>query len=133
MQLYLGIIEDTEPYSDIFKTIRKSCIYSHFIFRTLTHLESEASSRACRTCKITRHIQSPNIYRTLCKRFQGYLRVFRDTDPYSPYSPVWTRGKGAGLSFFFLKNNLILEKKVLDCVYYWFRLSIKNVGLSVIL
>ena len=111
MQAYLGIIEDTEPYSDIFKTIRKSCIYSHFIFRTLTHLESEASSRACRTCKITRHIQSPNIYRTLCKRFQGYLRVFRDTDPYSPILTGVNYGKGGRPLLLFFENQR--KKKIL--------------------
>ena len=44
-------------------------IYIFAIFKTLTYSKLEASSKACRTCEMIRHIQSPDIFRTLLKHF----------------------------------------------------------------
>ena len=54
------------------------------IFRTLTHLECKASSKACWTSKMIRHIQSPGIVRIVYFRhFQGYLRdIKEETSPF---------------------------------------------------
>ena len=85
VQAYWGILRHiqallrhTELYSDIFRTPSNPCIYNHAVFRTLTHLEPEASSKGCQICKMTRHDQSPGIVRTLCNHFQGCLGIFRD-------------------------------------------------------
>ena len=41
------------------------------IFKTLAHLEPQASSKACQTCKMVRHIQSPDIVRTTYSSFEN--------------------------------------------------------------
>ena len=58
------ITEACEP-SDICRTLCNPCIYNRAIFGTLAHLELEASSKACQTCKLIRYIQSPGIVRTV--------------------------------------------------------------------
>ena len=68
-----ALLRHIEPYSDIFRTLCNPSIYNRVIFRTLI---PEASSKACRTCKITWHIQSLGIVGTLRKHFQGYLGIF---------------------------------------------------------
>ena len=65
IEVYLGIIE---AYGAIVRNIRNNLS----IFRTLAYLEAEASSKACRTCKMMMHIQSPGIVRTI------YSSVFKD-------------------------------------------------------
>ena len=74
-----GILRDTEalllfiePYSDIQRTLCNPSIYSHAIFRNLAYLKREVSPKACWTCKMIRHIQSPSIVRTV------YLSIFND-------------------------------------------------------
>ena len=43
----------------------------------MAYLEPKASSKACRTCKMIMHIQSPNIVKTV------HLNIFKDIDAYS--------------------------------------------------
>ena len=79
---------------------------NHAIFRTLTHLEVEASSKACWTCKIIRHIQIPAIVRTVYSRISkdilGFLGIVRDIDAYSATltGAQLVRGGRPPLSFF---------------------------------
>ena len=98
--------------SDIFRTLCNPCIYNGATFRTLTHIEPEASSYACWTCKMTRCVQSLGIVRTLYKHFQGYFGVFRGIDTYSSTLTGMKLGgwRGAGLPCPFLK----IEKKCSD-------------------
>ena len=78
-----ALLRHIEPDSDRFRTLCNRCIYNRVIFRTLTHLEPEAFPKTCRTCKMTRHIQSLVTVRKLCKHFEGYLGIFRNIDAYS--------------------------------------------------
>ena len=59
-------LRHTEPYSDIFRSLCSACIYNHVIFRTLAHSQPKASSKACQTYKMIRHIHSPGIVRKIC-------------------------------------------------------------------
>ena len=88
----LALLRHIEPYSDIFRTLCKPCIYNRAIFRTLAYSELKASSKACRTFKMIRHIQSPGIEQFF-NYFQRYLGIFRDIDACS-----------ATLTLFFLQN-----------------------------
>ena len=72
-----------EPQSERFGTLRNPWIYNRAIFRTLAYLEPDASTKACRTCKIIMHIYGPDIVRSLFKHFQGYLGVLRHTHVHS--------------------------------------------------
>ena len=107
-------------YSEIFGNIRNPCIYNRAIFRTLAYLEPKASSKACRTCKMIMHIQSPGIVRTI------YSSIFKDIYAYSEililryiFSHIHRRsvnGERGGLPCPFLKikkSVLILERKAL--------------------
>ena len=58
-------------------------MYNRAIFRTLAYVKLDASSKACRTCKMIMHLQSPTIVRSLFEHFQGYLGIFTDIDAYS--------------------------------------------------
>ena len=82
MRQIQALLKHTEPYSDIVR-IYSPCIKNSAIFRTLAHLDSEASLKTCQTCKMIRHIQGPGIISNLPKPFQGYLGIFRDIDAYS--------------------------------------------------
>ena len=42
-----ALLRHIEPYSDIFRNTSNPCIFDRAIFRTLTHLEIEASAKAC--------------------------------------------------------------------------------------
>ena len=100
-----------EPYSDIFRTLCNPCIYNRPIFRTLSHVEPEVSSKVCRTCKMIRLIQSPGIvrivYSSIFKDIQEYLR---DTDAYSTtFIVAQLGGTGRGLRCLFLE----IEKSAL--------------------
>ena len=60
------------------------------MLRALVHLESKATSKACQTCNMIRHNQSPStvgtLYSSILKDIQGYseyLQIFRDIDAYS--------------------------------------------------
>ena len=66
VQALWGTLRDTEPYSDIFRSLCSPCMYNHVIFRTLAHSGPKASSKACQTYKMIRHIQSPGIVRKIC-------------------------------------------------------------------
>ena len=80
-QAYWGILRHIKVYSGIIELygviIRHSrnsayrCKYQRVIFRTLTYLEREASSKYCWTCKMIMNIQSPSIVKTV------YLSIFR--------------------------------------------------------
>ena len=59
-------LRHTEPYSGIFRSLCSTCIYNHVIFRTLAHSRPKASSKACQTYKMIRHIHSPGIVRKIC-------------------------------------------------------------------
>ena len=37
------------------------CICDYAIFKTLAYLETETSSKACQTCRMIKHIESPGI------------------------------------------------------------------------
>ena len=121
VQAYWGILRHiqallrhTELYSDIFRTPSNPCIYNHVVFRTLTHLEPEASSKGCQICKMTRHDQSPGIVRTLCNHFQGCLGIFRDNSCIFVFM-----GGGGGrsfLSFFEIREKNFRKLKTFDCV-----------------
>ena len=114
IQAYSGIVK---KYWAIFRTLCNPCIYNRVIFRIMSHLEHETSSKAFRTCKMTKHIQSPGIVRSLSKHLQGYLEIFRDSHAYwSTLKGVQLGRRGADLSCPFLKmekNALIWEKKFL--------------------
>ena len=62
---------------------------------------------------MTRQIQSPGIVRTLCKHFQGYLVIFKDTDAYSST----------------LTGMHLRAEKSPDSVHLWVKLFIQNVVL----
>ena len=78
VQAYCTILRQSEAYSGIIETYedligawRNCCIYNHSIFRTLAYLKPEASSKACRTCKMIMHIHTP-LHRTV------YSSIFKD-------------------------------------------------------
>ena len=122
-----ALLRDIEPLSNTFKTLCNTCTYSCTIFRTLTHLELEASSKACRICKITRHIQSSGKVKILCKYFQGHLGIFRDIDAYSSTLTDVQLGGGGRSSLSFLENRKKYSdfgKEGPDCVHPWVKLSI---------
>ena len=74
-----------EPYLDI---SCNPCIYNHGIFRTLAHLENEGYSKACRTCKMTKHFQRTDIarivYSSIFKDIEGYWCIFSHTHRRTP-------------------------------------------------
>ena len=54
-QSYLG-------NSAIFSHVQGNCLAQlSCIFKTLAYLETETSSKACQTCRMTKHIESPGI------------------------------------------------------------------------
>ena len=107
---YQGILSHFQAYSEFCVNLS---IYNCSIFWTYAHLESETSSKTCRTCKMIRHIQNPGIIKTLFKHFKRYLWIFGDIDVHSGTIRRATRREGGGLPWFFLriKKHPILEKK----------------------
>ena len=82
VQAYCTILRQSEAYSGIIETYedligawRNCCIYNHSIFRTLAYLKPEASSKACRTCKMIMHIHTPCIEQFT----QAFSRIFQWT------------------------------------------------------
>ena len=71
---YQGILSHFQAYSEFCVNLS---IYNCSIFWTYAHLESETSSKTCRTCKMIRHIQNPGIIKTL------YSSILKDTYGYS--------------------------------------------------
>ena len=53
--------------------------YKRAIFRTPIYLEPEASSKACRTCKMIIHIQGPSISEQF---IQAFSKIFRPIQGY---------------------------------------------------
>ena len=90
-----ALLKHIEPYSDILRTLRNPWIHNHALFRTLAHLESEASSKACQTCKMMRNIQSPVIVRIVFSSFfndiQGSSEMLM---PIQPHSQAYKLGEG---------------------------------------
>ena len=133
-EVYSGITGLNEPYPDIFRTLDNSCLYNHTIFRTLAHLELEASSKACWTHKVIRHIQSPGIVR---KVYSSILKDIRDIQGYwckfSFTLGAQLMGKGEGFPCHFLNWKMCSDfgKRVPDCVHFGVKFSIQNVILRV--
>ena len=76
IEAYLGI---NEAYSEIFRTLYNPYIHNRTIFRALTDLEPKATSKACKICKMRRHIQSSSIVRT---DYSSISRIFGDIQGY---------------------------------------------------
>ena len=76
-----------EPLSEIFGTLCTPCIYNRAIFRALSYLEPEASSKPCQTCKVTMHIQSPGIastaFSSIFMNIYAYSGILMVIQPYS--------------------------------------------------
>ena len=129
IEAYSGI----DAHWVIFRHIRNYCVtleYMTAIFKTLAHLEPQASSKACQTCKMVRHIQSPDIEWLI----QAFSRLIRDIQGcWCIFSHIYrhpTREEAKPPLLYFLKfekDALILEKKGLDCVHLWVKFSIQNV------
>ena len=88
------ILRHIVPYSDIFRTLFKPCLYNLIILRSLAYLEPDASWKACLTSKMIMHIQNPCIVRTV------YSSIFKDIYGYSkilmhiqPHSGIFLFGK----------------------------------------
>ena len=79
IQAYSGIIEG---YGAIVTHIRNTAyplrynasLYNWAIFKTLIYLEPEASSKICRTCKMTMDIQNPGIFEQVIREFSYIFR-----------------------------------------------------------
>ena len=85
IETYSGI-QHIEQYSEIFRTLCNPCIWKRAMFRTVTHLEPVASSKACRICKTIRHSapwHSQNNYSSILKDIHGYLRILIHIQPHS--------------------------------------------------
>ena len=76
-ELSVTLTFTTVPYSELSVTL--AYIYNRTLFRTLAYVEPEASSKAFRTCKMTRHIQVPAIV---------YSSTFEEIHEYSGLSPT---------------------------------------------
>ena len=72
---------------------------------TMSYLEAEASSKACQTCKMIMHIQSPDhSQNNLFKHFQRYLGIFRDMMHIQPLSKTHNYGEQKRPALPFLKS-----------------------------
>ena len=128
---YSGTLRDIKTYSGIFSHYWG--ILSHIQkylelnvtlgFATVPYSELETSSKACRTCKMTRHIQSPGITRTLCNHFQGYSVIFRDIDVYYSSTLIGVQLEGGASPAVFWKS----KKKALVVSVFGFKFHIQNV------
>ena len=94
-----------EPCSDILRTLCNACIYNSAILKNLTYFKPWASSKACETCKMIRHIQSPDIVRTGCsssfKDIWGYSGILMHIQS---HSEARNQGEGGNLHCLFCKN-----------------------------
>ena len=88
---------------------------THTTFRTLVSLEPKVSIKACRTCKIIMHIQSPGIIKTvysnisgISRHIQEYWRIFSHTHRRA------TRDEKGEAPLAFLK----IEKKCTDFFFF---------------
>ena len=69
LKAFSVFLRHIQAYSDLCVTLACTTVpYSEL----LTHLEPEASSKACRTSKMLKHIKSPGIVRTV------YSSIFKD-------------------------------------------------------
>ena len=92
------LLRHNAPYSDIFRNLCKLCLYNRGIFRTLAYSEPKTSSKACRTFKMIRHIQSPGIVKTI---YSSILRISMDIQGY------WCIFSHAQALFFFAKHFIL--------------------------
>ena len=109
-----------EVYSVIFRILCNPCIYNRIIFRTLAHLDPQASSKACGTRKMIRYIQSPGIIRTVFSSiFKGYLVILSVINAYSATPTGAQLGvKGSSpLSFFENQKKCFGKKALLVCIF----------------
>ena len=116
-----------EPYSDIFRILFNPCICNRVTFRTLAHLELEASSESLSSMEDNQAYSEPwhSQYRLL-KHFQGYLGIFIDTYSTTPTGVQLGGREGPHLRFF--EN----RKKCPDCDHLWVKFFIQNVVLRVL-
>ena len=90
---YWGTLRHIEACSGITEAYEPNQIYLEFCIilayttvscsETLAYLETEVSSKACRTCKMIMHIQSPRIARTvyssIFKNIYAFSSIFRSS------------------------------------------------------
>ena len=103
-----------EAYLAIFRHIQDSDICKHAIFRILAYLEPEASPKACRICKMIKHIQRPDIvitvYSCIFKDIQGYTGILMHMQPQKcpDFVQLWVK---------FSVQNIVLrvDEKTLKC------------------
>ena len=107
--------------------LRIPCIYKRAIFRALGYLE-QASPKACRTCKMIMHVQSPGtvrtVYSSIFKDFQAYLGILMHNQPHS-------QGALPCLFWKSKKEYPDFGKKGSDCVHLWVKFSIQSAALRV--
>ena len=78
IEAYLGIVE---AYLAIFRHIQNyvnPCIYNFGLLKTLLHLEPKAATKACWTCEMIRHIQSPRLSEQFIQSFSTVLRDIQE-------------------------------------------------------
>ena len=104
------IISSIEPYSDIYGTLHNPCIYNCALFKTLAYLVPDSSSKACWTCHMIMHIQSPCIEQFI----QAFSRIFMHIQRYwctsSQKHRRATRGRPP-LSVLKIKNSALILKR----------------------
>ena len=100
----------------------------------MSYLEAEASSKACQTCKMIMHIQSPgHSQNNLFKHFQRYLGIFRDMMHIQPLSKTHNYGEQKRPGLPFLKSKICHDfgKKGPEWVHLSVKFTIQNVVLRV--
>ena len=91
----------------------------------LAYLESKVSSRACQTCNMIMHIQSPGIvgtvYSSTAKDIKPYSGILRYIQSHSQAR----RGRGEAFPARFenRKQSSGFKKKGSDCVHLWVKFS----------
>ena len=97
-----ALLRNTEQYSDIFRTLCYLCIYKLVIFRTLTHLEFQASSKAGRTRKMIMQILNPGIVRKVSSKHFKYIYGYSGIMIYiQPHPQAHNQGEGKDLPCLF--------------------------------
>ena len=96
-----ALLRHIELYSNIFRMCCNPCIYNSTIFRTLTHLEPEASSKACLTCQMIKHVQSliRSVYSIFFEDIQGHSGILMHIQTHSQARNQMGKGRPS-LMFF---------------------------------